>query len=282
MPRVGLFVTCLVDLFRPSVGFASVRLLEAAGCEVVVPAGQTCCGQPAWNAGDRDSARAIALGCLDAFADVEAVVAPSGSCIGMLRQFPAVLGGTDPRHAEAESLAARAFELTEYLVDHCGYSPHAAAPSAAALGPVTYHDSCAGLRECGIRDQPRALLAAAGVEVVEMDAAETCCGFGGTFCIKYPDISRGMVDDKLASIDRAFGGAAPLDRTVADQEPTVVGGDLGCLLNIAGRLTRTGRRVHARHVAELLAGDDAVPAIGEPDAPNQPVRLSPPRREGSR
>ena len=265
MPRVGLFVTCLVDLFRPSVGFASVRLLEEAGCEVVVPSGQTCCGQPAWNAGDRASARAIALGCLDAFVDVDAVVAPSGSCIGMLRQFPEVLGGTDPRHGEAESLAARAFELTEYLVDHCGCSPRAAAPSAAA-GPVTYHDSCAGLRECGIRAQPRTLLAAVGVELVEMDAAETCCGFGGTFCIKYPDISRGMVDDKLASIDRAVG-----ERTGS---PTVVGGDLGCLLNIAGRLTRTGRPIRARHVAELLVDADATPAIGEPDLPEQSARTA--------
>ena len=260
MIRVGLFVTCLVDLFRPSVGFAAVRLLEQAGCEVVVPAGQTCCGQPAWNAGDRDSARAIALGCLDAFRGVDVVVAPSGSCIGMLRQFPDVLGGTDPRHGEAESLAARSFELTEYLVDHCGFRPSAAS-ARATVGPVTYHDSCAGLRECGIRDQPRALLAAAGVELLEMDAAETCCGFGGTFCIKYPDISRGMVDDKLASIDRAVG-----ERTDA---PTVIGGDLGCLLNIAGRLTRTGRTVHARHVVEILAGDDAVPAIGEPEHPDR-------------
>ncbi|HSG89538.1 MAG TPA: (Fe-S)-binding protein [Pseudomonadales bacterium] len=249
MRRVGLFVTCLVDFFRPSVGFASVRLLEAAGCEVVVPPGQTCCGQPAWNAGDRDSTRAIALAFLDAFAGVDAVVAPSGSCIGMLRQFPEVLGSTDARAAEAEALAARSFELTEFLVDHCGYSADVVSASA-----VTYHDSCAGLRECGIKAQPRRLLADAGVEVVEMDAAEVCCGFGGTFCIKYPDISRGMVDEKLASIDRA--GAA-----------TVVGGDLGCLLNIAGRVTRTGRTVHARHVAEVLAGDLSVPAIGEARAP---------------
>lgn len=248
-PKVGLFVTCLVDFFRPSVGFAAVRLLEEAGCDVVVPPAQTCCGQPAWNAGDRDSARALALQFMDAFAGCETIVAPSGSCIGMLRQFPDVLGGTDPRHDEARALADRAFELTEYLVDHLGHRPPALAGGGEA---VTYHDSCAGLRECGIRDQPRSLLQAAGVPVREMEGAEVCCGFGGTFCLKYPDISRGMVDDKLAHIDASGAG-------------TLVGGDLGCLLNIAGRLTRTGRSVRARHVAEVLVGDRTTPAIGEPE-----------------
>ena len=244
--RVGLFVTCLVDLFRPSIGFASVKLLEAAGCEVVVPEAQVCCGQPAWNAGDREDARALALNLIDAFADLDAVVAPSGSCIGMLRQFPDVLGPTDPRHPDAVALAGKCHELTEYLVDVCGYRP----PAADGALRITYHDSCAGLRECGIKAQPRALLEAAEVEVIEMDAAEVCCGFGGTFCIKYPDISRGMTDDKLASIARS--GA-----------PLLVGGDLGCLLNLAGRITREGQPVHARHIAELLVSETEVPALGD-------------------
>jgi L-lactate dehydrogenase complex protein LldE len=244
-PRVGLFATCLVDFFRPQTGFAAATLLERAGCEVIVPPGQTCCGQPAWNSGDRATTRALALGVLDAFADVDAVVAPSGSCIGMLRQFPDVLGGTDPRHGEAELLAARSFELCEYLVDQRGFSPE----RLADPGIVTYHDSCAGLRECGIKAQPRALLAAAGVELTEMDAAEVCCGFGGTFCVKYPDISAAMTDAKIASIERS--GA-----------PEVVGGDLGCLLNIAGRLAREGRPVRARHLAEVLVADPS-PALGE-------------------
>ncbi|TVS15830.1 MAG: (Fe-S)-binding protein [Gammaproteobacteria bacterium] len=240
--RVGLFVTCLVDFFRPEVAFASIRLLEAAGCEVVVPEPQTCCGQPAWNSGDRASARALALDVLDAFAGIDAVVAPSGSCTGMLRQFPAVLGVDHPRHAEAVTLAARAFELTSFLVDELGFEPSPVAASGDAA--VTYHDACSGLRELGVREQPRALLAAAGVAVMEMDTATVCCGFGGTFCVKYPDISGAMVDDKLASIERS--GAT-----------TVVAGDLGCLLNLEGRLLRVGRPVRALHVAEMLAPPDA-------------------------
>ena len=237
--RVGLFVTCLVDFFRPGVGFASIRLLEDAGFEVVVPPDQTCCGQPAWNSGDRPTTQALALAVLDGFADVDAVVAPSGSCIGMLRQYPELLGADHARHADAVRLKERAFELTSFLADQPDYQPR----RQAATSTVTYHDGCAGLRELGVRDQPRALLAAAGVEIAEMDSANVCCGFGGTFCIKYPDISGGMVDDKLASIARS--GA-----------DTVVAGDLGCLLNIEGRLTRTGSKVRALHVAELLVGPD--------------------------
>lgn len=236
--RVGLFVTCLVDFFRPEVGFASIRLLEAAGCEVVVPEVQTCCGQPAWNNGDRGSSRQLALAVIDAFAGLDAVVAPSGSCIGMLRQYPAVLGDEHPRYADALALASRCHELSSFLVDELHYSP------GSSLQPVeqavTYHDACAGLRELGVRDQPRALLQAAGVDVREMDAATVCCGFGGTFCIKYPDISGAMVDDKVSSIERSGAG-------------TVVAGDLGCLLNIEGRLARLGKPLRVLHFAELLA-----------------------------
>ena len=249
--RVGLFATCLVDFFRPEIGFATAELLERADCEVVVPQAQTCCGQPAWNSGDRGTTRALALALMDAFAHVDAVVAPSGSCIGMLRQFPEVLGTADARAAEAEAFAARCFELTEFLVEQCGYAP-SALPDAPSL---TYHDSCAGLRECGIKAQPRALLEAVGAEIREMDAAEVCCGFGGTFCVKYPDVSTAMTDAKIASIERS------------DAE-LLVGGDLGCLLNIAGRLSREGKPVQARHVAEVLVGETA-PALGTPvgDAP---------------
>jgi L-lactate dehydrogenase complex protein LldE len=262
MPRrVGLFVTCLVDLFRPSVGFAAVRLLEAAGCEVVVPATQTCCGQPAWNAGDRATARALAVGVIEAFADLEAVVVPSGSCTGMLRQFPEVLGAEHPLHGAALALAARSHELTAFLADECGFLPEPMPGADSGAAPVTYHDACAGLRECGIKAQPRALLEAAGVTLVEMDAAEVCCGFGGTFCIKYPEISGAMVEDKVASIERS--GA-----------PLLLAGDLGCLLNIAGRMTRTGRPLLARHVAEVLAGECTTPALGatSDDDPSRRVR----------
>lgn len=240
--RVGLFVTCLVDFFRPQVAFASIRLLEAAGCDVVVPEAQTCCGQPAWNSGDRAGAQALALAVIDACTGLDAVVAPSGSCIGMLRQFPAVLGSEHARHGEAVALAARAYELTSFLVDELGYQPGPG--QASTVTAVTYHDACSGLRELGVQAQPRALLAAAGITVTEMDAATICCGFGGTFCVKYPEISGGMVDDKLASIERS--GA-----------DTLVAGDLGCLLNIEGRLARLARPVRALHVAEILAPADS-------------------------
>lgn len=237
--RVGLLVTCLVDLFRPQVGFASIRLLKAAGCDVLVPEVQTCCGQPGWNSGDRGSAQALALGIIDAFAGFDAVVAPSGSCIGMLRQYPAVLGESHPRHADAVALAGRCHELTSFLVDELGY--RAGLKAESGDGPVTYHDGCSGLRELGVRDQPRTLLAEAGVGIQEMDGAAVCCGFGGTFCVKYPEISGAMVDDKVASIERS--GAS-----------TVVAGDLGCLLNIEGRLARLGKPIRVRHVAEVLGG----------------------------
>lgn len=237
--RVGLFVTCLVDFFRPEVGFASIRLLEAAGCEVVVPAVQTCCGQPAWNSGDRGSSRDLALAVIDACAGLDAVVAPSGSCIGMLRQYPAVLGEEHPRHADALALASRCHELSSFLVDELHYRPGNSLPPGEQT--VTYHDACAGLRELGVRDQPRTLLAAAGVDIREMDEATVCCGFGGTFCIKYPDISGAMVDDKIASIERS--GAS-----------TLVAGDLGCLLNIEGRIARLGKSIRVRHIVELLDG----------------------------
>ncbi|WP_428541609.1 (Fe-S)-binding protein [Rhodopila sp.] len=249
MPRVGLFVTCLVDLHRPSVGFAAIRLLERAGCQVELPRAQTCCGQPAYNSGDRRSARDLAVGIVEAFRGYDYVVAPSGSCAGMLRHHLPHLFDDDPNlRAQADAMAARTFELISFLTDVLDVS-HTGA--AVLGGPVTYHDACSGLREMGIKQQPRDLLKAAGATLVEMADAEVCCGFGGTFCVKYPDISVRMVSDKTRDI-------------VATGAETVLSGDLGCLLNIAGRLRRQGHRVHARHVAEVLAGmTDDLPAIGE-------------------
>lgn len=244
--QVGLWITCLVDFFRPQIAFASIRLLEQAGCTVSVPAGQTCCGQPAWNSGDRATAVALGLRLLDQCRDLEALVVPSGSCAGMIRQLPEVLGEQHPRHQEARALSARTFELAQFLVDECDFRP-AAVPESIQ---VTYHDACSGLRELGVQAQPRRLLADAGVQVVEMDQATTCCGFGGTFCVKYPDISVGMVNDKLASIERS--GAAALAT-----------GDLGCLLNMNGRLQRTGSVVDARHFVEWLADGLADRAASE-------------------
>ena len=249
-PRVALFVTCLVDLWRPSVGFAAIRLLEEAGCLVEVPRAQTCCGQPAYNTGDRATARELARGIIDAFIGYDYVVAPSGSCAGMLRlHLPSLFEGDPNLRARADALGAKVHELTSFLVDVLRVESLPARPEA---GVVTYHDGCSGLRELGVKDQPRRLLRSIGARVVEMAEPEICCGFGGTFCVKYPEISVRMVSDKVRDI--AATGA-----------PTVLAGDLGCLLNIAGRLSREGRSVAARHVAEVLAGMAAdTPPIGAP------------------
>ena len=247
-PRVALFVTCLVDLHRPTVGFAAIRLLEQAGCQVEVPRAQTCCGQPAYNSGDRETARDLARGILDAFGGYDYVVVPSGSCGGMLRHHLPTLFEDDPNlRARAEALAERTHELVSFLTDVMGLERVA----GAASGTVTYHDSCSGLRELGVKAQPRRLLEALGATIKEMADPEVCCGFGGTFCVKYPEISTSMVADKTADI-------------TATGAETLLAGDLGCLLNMAGRLKREGSAVKVRHVAEVLAGmTGAVPPIGE-------------------
>jgi L-lactate dehydrogenase complex protein LldE len=248
--RVALFVTCLVDLFRPTVGFAAVKLLEDAGCTVEVPRRQTCCGQPAYNSGDRADAEAIALQVFDAFAGYDYVVAPSGSCAGMLRVHYTELFADDSENLpRAQELAERSWELVSFLVDVCGMQ----AVAANWQRRVTYHDACSGLRELGVKLQPRQLLASvSGLRLAELPGPEVCCGFGGTFCVKYPEISDKMVTDKAADI--AGTGAE-----------AVLSGDMGCLLNIAGKLYRQGRLVEVRHVAEVLAGmSDRVPPIGAP------------------
>ncbi|MCC6611600.1 MAG: (Fe-S)-binding protein [Burkholderiales bacterium] len=239
--RVGLFVTCLVDLMRPSIGFAALRLLEAAGCEVVVPPAQTCCGQPGYNSGDRASARALACKVLDEFERFEYVVAPSGSCSGMIRTHYPDLFRDEPVALErVRALCAKTYELTDFLVNVAGLQE---APGTFD-GRVTYHDSCSGLREMGVRAQPRALLAkVAGLELLEMKDSTTCCGFGGTFAVKFGDVSAAMVEKKCENI--AASGA-----------DAVVLGDLGCMLNIEGRLRRRGDdRTRVLHVAEVLAGE---------------------------
>ena len=247
-PRVGLFVTCLVDLFRPAVGFAAVALLERAGCRVAVPPAQTCCGQPAYNSGDSTTARRIAAAVIESFAGFDAVIAPSGSCAAMLKHhYPALFADDPAMSARAADLAARAHELTAYLHDVLGLRE----TGARHAGRATYHDGCSGLREMGVRDQPRALLASvAGLDLRPLADADTCCGFGGAFCVKYPEISGRMVADKCAAI--AASGA-----------DLVLAGDLGCLMNIAGRLKRDGSPIRVRHVAEVLAGARDGPAIGE-------------------
>lgn len=249
--RVGLFVTCLVDLFRPTVGFAAVKLLEDAGCKVEVPRAQTCCGQPAYNSGDRSDAAAIARQVIAAFEPYDYVVAPSGSCAGMIRtHYPLLFDGDAVMQARARSLAARTYELMSFLTDVRGVERVA----ARFAGSVTYHDSCSGLRELGVKNQPRRLLASVeGLRLVELPGAEICCGFGGTFCVKYAEISDKIVSEKAADI-------------VATGAGTLLAGDMGCLLNMAGKLKREGRPVAARHIAEVLAGMADGAAIGEPAA----------------
>lgn len=235
--KVGLFVTCLVDLARPGIGFAAIRLLEAAGCEVVVPAGQTCCGQPGYNSGAREVAKSLARKVLAEFRDCEHVVAPSGSCSGQVKlHYVQDLFAGEPEQAQFEALAAKWHELSDFLVNVLGVK---AVPGRFA-GEVAYHDSCAGLRELGIKRGPRELLAAAGATIREMAECEKCCGFGGTFSVKLGDISTRMAENKCSNI--AASGAK-----------VVAGGDLGCLLNIEGRLRRRGdRETRVVHYAELL------------------------------
>ncbi len=248
-PRVGLFVTCLVDLFRPSIGFAAVKLLENAGCDVIVPV-QTCCGQPAYNSGDRGTARDIAVNMMNAFSGVDYIVAPSGSCAGMVRQHYPELFADDPGlSARARAFAAKTYELVSFLTDIMDVV-HVDANFARR---VTYHDSCSGLRELGVREQPRALLKSVnGLELVEMKDSDVCCGFGGTFAVKYGEISDAIVSEKTKMI-------------AAADVPVLLAGDLGCLMNMAGKLSRQGSSVEVRHVAEVLAGQTDDPPIGVPD-----------------
>jgi L-lactate dehydrogenase complex protein LldE len=237
--KVGLFVTCLVDLVRPGIGFATLRLLEDAGCEVVVPESQTCCGQPGYNSGAREVSKTLARKVLAEFRGCDYVVAPSGSCSGQVkRHYVEDLFRGEPDLADFEKLAARWFELSEFLVDVLQVER----VPGRFEGEVTYHDSCAGLREIGVKAQPRALLTRAGARITEMDECEKCCGFGGTFSVKLGDISTRMAENKCDNIHRSGAKA-------------VVGGDLGCLLNIEGRLRREGdHETKVLHFAEILAG----------------------------
>ncbi|HSN39948.1 MAG TPA: (Fe-S)-binding protein [Burkholderiales bacterium] len=240
--RVGLFVTCLVDLFRPRIGFAALRLLEAAGCEVIVPETQTCCGQPGYNSGDRASALALARKVLAEFESCDYVVAPSGSCSGTIRtHYPDLFAGQPAELERAKRLGARTYELTDFLINVVRLEQ----VPGRFDGTVTYHDSCSGLREMGVKSQPRRLLAKVpGLRLAEMAEAETCCGFGGAFAIKFGEISTRLADNKCNNV-AATGADA------------VVLGDLGCMLNIEGRLRRRGDlKTKVLHVAEVLAGTD--------------------------
>ncbi|MEN9317401.1 MAG: hypothetical protein RIS35_3794 [Pseudomonadota bacterium] len=239
--KVGLFVTCLVDLMRPEVGLAAVKLLESAGCTVEVPMQQTCCGQPGFNSGDTDAARRMARKYLDEFERYEHVVVPSGSCGGMIRHhYPELFRDEPDLRARIQALADRTWELTTFLHDVLQLK----ALPGAFEGRITYHDSCSGLRELGVHAQPRALLALnPRIELTEMRDARACCGFGGSFSVKYGNISSAIVDEKIENI--AASGAR-----------CVVLGDVGCMLHIEGRLRRCGDdTTRVLHVAQVLAGE---------------------------
>jgi L-lactate dehydrogenase complex protein LldE len=246
-PHVGLFVTCLVDLFRPSVGFATVRLLERAGCRVSVPAEQTCCGQPAFSQGAREEARALARQVIETFSGFDYVVLPSGSCAATLRRHYPELLADDPAWANrARALSERTHELTSFLADVMQFTEI----NTVYDGIVAYHDSCSGLRELGIREQPRRLLGLIdGLHETPLANPEGCCGFGGAFCVKYPGISDRLATDKSRQV-------------VESGADLLLGGDLGCLLNLAGTLRRQGATTEVRHVAEVLADQIEAPPIG--------------------
>jgi len=246
-PRVGLLVTCLADMFRPQVGFAAVKLLEQAGCEVDVPA-QSCCGQPAYNAGDAKDAASLAHNVIATFEPFDYVVAPSGSCSGMVKLHYPKLLANDPAWApRASALAAKTHELFSFLVNVRGLK----SVQAACKAKAAYHDSCSSLREMQVGPEPRQLLKSVdGLNLHDLAERETCCGFGGFFSVKYPEVSARMADDKIADAKR----------TGAD---TLLAGDLGCLLHLAGRVSRKGVSLRVRHAAEVLVGMADTPAIGE-------------------
>ena len=245
--RVALFATCLVETMRPSVGFATLKLLKSADVEVVIPPGQTCCGQPQFNSGDKQGAKRLAKRVIAEFEPYEAVVVPSGSCAGMIAtHYPGLFADEPAWAGRAAALAAKTYELTQFLVDVLGIAD----VPGRIEGPVAYHDSCSSRREMGVHAQPRKLLAAAGAEVRDVEEPEECCGFGGTFCVKMSDVSGALVDAKAKA-------------AIATGAGTLLAGDMGCLLNIAGRLQRLGSPLTVRHVAEALAGDCETPGIGE-------------------
>jgi L-lactate dehydrogenase complex protein LldE len=239
--RVGFFVTCLVDLMRPQIGFAAIKLLERAGFTVEVPAAQTCCGQPGYNSGDAAVARDLALRVLRVFESYDYVVAPSGSCAATIKtDYPELFADEAALKPRFEVLARKTYELTDFLVNVAKLD----SLDSDFAGEVSYHDSCAGLRALGVKTQPRQLLALLpGIKLVEMQGAEQCCGFGGTFAVKYGAISTAIVEEKCRNL--AACGAA-----------TLALGDLGCMLNIEGRLRRNGdENTRVLHIAQVLAGN---------------------------
>ena len=236
--QVALFVTCIVDQLFPDVGVAMADVLERAGCKLTFPPDQTCCGQPAFNSGYRDQARSVARHFLNVFRDAEYIVVPSGSCTSMVsHHYADLFGGDAETMAEVHSIEKRTWEFSQFLVEVLGVEDVGAKLNAVA----TYHDSCHALRELKIKSGPRKLLSnVRGLELREMDIAEECCGFGGTFSVKFPEVSGGMARTKIDSILRT--GAE-----------IVVSIDSSCLMQMEGAIRRAGAPVRTMHLAEVLA-----------------------------
>ena len=237
--RVALFVTCLVDQLWPSVGTSAVEVLRRVGCEVTFDESQTCCGQPAFNTGYREPARSMARRFIEAYESngADAIVAPSGSCTAMIHHYEDLFEEEPEWRARARAIAERTHEFSSFLVNVLGQED----VGATFPGRLAWHDACHALRELGLKSEPRRLLShVRGVELVELANAEACCGFGGTFSVKYPEVSVAIVDHKVDAIEQAGIDA-------------VVSADASCLMQIGGRLSRRGSTVRALHLAEVLA-----------------------------
>ena len=235
-----LFVTCVVDQLYPNVGISVVKVLRKLGVTIGFPEEQTCCGQPVYNTGFSQQARTLAMRVLDQFRDTEYVVVPSGSCAATIRVFYLELFADDPELlAQAKALSAKTYEFSEFLVNVLKVE-NAADCGATHQGSAAYHPSCHLLRELGVRSGPQKLLASVpGLEQKELEGSEICCGFGGTFSVKFPHISEGMVTDKIANVQ-------------ASGADTLVSCDMSCLMNISGALNRQGSDIKVRHLAQIL------------------------------
>lgn len=234
--KVSLFITCLSDILFPNVARDTMEILQRVGCTVNVPMNQTCCGQPVYNSGYVEKAKGTLKLMIDAFKDAEYVVGPSGSCVSMIRQYPQIFAQDPKWENPARELAEKTYELTQFLVDVLGVTD----VGSTFSGKVTYHPSCHMTRLLGVKDAPRILLEhIEGVELVDLAHAEDCCGFGGMFSVKNPHISTEMVKEKVKNI--ANSGAEYL-----------TGGDMGCLMNIAGRMRREGKTVQVVHITKIL------------------------------
>lgn len=246
-PRVGLFITCLVDNLRPSVGFAAVQLLEEAGCHVEVPLPQSCCGQPGYNNGLKEESRRLARLNIELFKNFDFIVAPSASCAGTLKVHYPKLLREDPIFADlAQECAEKTYELTQFLVQIMNFKLPA---RQTQWGQVTFHDSCSALRELSVREQPRQLLSQhPNVELVEMQDLESCCGFGGTFAVKFDAISNRLATDKLSNAQ-------------ATSANLITSTEMGCLSHLAGKASRNKTPIACRHIAEILADSDSLPPI---------------------